>query len=112
MELCSPSEGFGRTNTFGSTMTEIMHANRSSSLQLEEMAMIPPRDLKDLLYAMFNERYVAVTEVAKTADHAPSRTFYCFNVPIEQLAKQLLDQNYKSILNLMAKRFQILSENR
>ena len=76
------------------------------------MAMIPAKDTKQLLYNMFTHRFVSVTEIAKTADHAASRTFYCFNVPTEQLARQLLQHNYKYILNLMVKRTQILSDNR
>ena len=74
--------------------------------------MFPAKMVKELLYAMFSQKFVSITEIAKTADHAPSRTFYCFNVPTEQLTKQLQDHNYRSILNLMAKRAQILAENR
>ena len=74
--------------------------------------MFPAKMVKELLYAMFSQKYVSITEIAKTADHAPSRTFYCFNVPMEQLTKQLLEHNYRTILNLMTKRSQILTENR
>ena len=74
--------------------------------------MIPAKDAKQLLYTMFTHRFISVTEIAKTTDHAPSRTFYCFKVPVESLAVQLLEHNYKSILNLMSKRNQILTENR
>lgn len=76
------------------------------------MAMVPPRDTKQLLYNMFCHRFVSVTEVAKTADHAPSRTFYCFKVPVDALAVQLQEYNYKCILNMMAKRSQILADNK
>ncbi|XP_067929295.1 DNA-directed RNA polymerase III subunit RPC3-like isoform X1 [Watersipora subatra] len=80
--------------------------------QLEEMAMIPTKDAKQLLYNMYTHRFISTTDISKTADHAASRTFYCFKVPMEHLGGQLREANYKSILNLMSKRIQILSDNR
>ncbi|XP_010080254.1 PREDICTED: DNA-directed RNA polymerase III subunit RPC3, partial [Pterocles gutturalis] len=44
--------------------------------QVEDFAMIPAKEAKDMLYKMLSENFVALQEIPKTPDHAPSRTFY------------------------------------
>ncbi|KAL4227603.1 DNA-directed RNA polymerase III subunit RPC3 [Mactra antiquata] len=72
--------------------------------QIEEMAMIPSKEAKELLYNMFAQKFVSVTEISKTADHAPARTFYFFRVHMDQLARNILENCYKALANAMVKR--------
>jgi len=74
--------------------------------------MMSSKVVNELLYEMFTEQYITATEIAKTTDHVPSKTFYCFTVAVEQLARRLLQNNYQSILNLSTKRVQILADNK
>ncbi len=42
--------------------------------------MIPVKDTRELLYKLFKVEFVQLQEVARTADHSPSRTFYLWRV--------------------------------
>ena len=44
--------------------------------QIAEMAMLPMKDTRELLYKLLRADYVQLQEVARTPDRAPSRTFY------------------------------------
>jgi DNA-directed RNA polymerase III subunit RPC3 len=48
--------------------------------QIAEMAMIPVKDTRELLYKLVKVEFVQLQEVARTADHSPSRTFYLWRV--------------------------------
>ena len=43
-------------------------------------AMIPVKDTRQLLYKLLKAKYVQIQELARTMDHAPSRTFYLWRV--------------------------------
>lgn len=45
-----------------------------------DSAMLPVKETRELLYRMFRAEYLELQEVAKTADHAPSRTFFLWRV--------------------------------
>lgn len=48
--------------------------------QVADNAMLPVKETRELLYRMFRAEYLELQEVAKTADHAPSRTFFLWRV--------------------------------
>ncbi|KAK2173618.1 hypothetical protein NP493_863g01050 [Ridgeia piscesae] len=80
--------------------------------QIEEFAMIPAKEAKDMLYRMFGEQFVTITEVPRTPDHAPSRTFFLFSVNISYVARMLLEQCYKAMFNLTLRREHETKENK
>ncbi|KAK3098436.1 hypothetical protein FSP39_019429 [Pinctada imbricata] len=80
--------------------------------QIEDFAMISAKEAKELLYMMFSQNFVSITEISKTADHAPSRTYYIFTVDIHQVARMVLERCYKAIFNAMLKRIAELTEHR
>ncbi|XP_053405654.1 DNA-directed RNA polymerase III subunit RPC3-like [Mercenaria mercenaria] len=80
--------------------------------QIEDLAMIPSKEAKELLYTMFAQNFVAVTEISKTPDHAPARTYYLFKVQLDQLARMLLENSYKALSNAIRKRIAETKENR
>ncbi|KAK6179368.1 hypothetical protein SNE40_011749 [Patella caerulea] len=72
--------------------------------QIEEYAMIPTKEAKELLYNMFAEHFITLTEISKTVDHAPSRTYYVFRVNIDQVARIILEKCYKAAGNAIIRR--------
>ncbi|KAI0217131.1 DNA-directed RNA polymerase III subunit RPC3 [Lamellibrachia satsuma] len=80
--------------------------------QIEEFAMIPAKEAKDMLYRMFGEQFVTITEVPRTPDHAPSRTFFLFSVNLSYVARMLIEQSYKAMFNLIMRREHETKENK
>ncbi|XP_074896879.1 DNA-directed RNA polymerase III subunit RPC3 isoform X1 [Buteo buteo] len=80
--------------------------------QVEDFAMIPAKEAKDMLYKMLSENVVSLQEIPKTPDHAPSRTFYLYTVNILSSARMLLHRCYKSVANLIERRQYETKENK
>ncbi|XP_058716522.1 DNA-directed RNA polymerase III subunit RPC3 isoform X2 [Poecile atricapillus] len=80
--------------------------------QVEDFAMIPAKEAKDMLYRMLSENLVSLQEIPKTPDHAPSRTFYLYTVNVMAAARMLLHRCYKSVANLMERRQHEMRENK
>ncbi|XP_047399239.1 DNA-directed RNA polymerase III subunit RPC3 isoform X2 [Sciurus carolinensis] len=80
--------------------------------QVEDFAMIPAKEAKDMLYKMLSENFVSLQEIPKTPDHAPSRTFYLYTVNVLSAARMLLHRCYKSIANLIERRQFETKENK
>lgn len=72
--------------------------------QVEDFAMIPAKEAKDMLYTLLSENLVQLQEVPKTPDYAPSRTFYLYTVNQLPTARMLLQNCYKTVGNLMQRR--------
>ncbi|CAL8247261.1 unnamed protein product [Lota lota] len=72
--------------------------------QVEDFAMIPAKEAKDMLYTLLSENLVLLQEIPKTPDHAPSRTFYLYTVNQLSTARMLLQHCYKTVANLIDRR--------
>jgi len=79
--------------------------------QVAELALIPYKDAKELLYTLYTENFLEIQELHRTPDFSPLRTFYLFHVPLEKLSSKLLNVCYKAIYNLMSLRKDNLNEN-
>ncbi|NXL52224.1 RPC3 polymerase, partial [Podilymbus podiceps] len=80
--------------------------------QVEDFAMIPAKEAKDMLYKMLSENFVSLQEIPKTPDHAPSRTFYLYTVNVLSSTRMLLHRCYKSVANLIERRQYETKENK
>ncbi|XP_048009755.1 DNA-directed RNA polymerase III subunit RPC3 [Megalobrama amblycephala] len=80
--------------------------------QVEDFAMIPAKEAKDMLYTLLSENLVQLQEIPKTPDHAPSRTFYLYTVNQLPTARLLLQHCYKTIGNLIERRLYETKENK
>nr|XP_047140589.1 DNA-directed RNA polymerase III subunit RPC3 isoform X2 [Hydra vulgaris] len=80
--------------------------------QIGELAMIPFKDVKELLYKLFEESFLTIQEVSKTKDYAPSRSFYLFGVDMPQVSRLLLNRSYQAMGNLMLRRKFEMEENK
>ncbi|CAF0854545.1 unnamed protein product [Brachionus calyciflorus] len=90
----------------------IMDKYQLEQKQIEDFSMIPSKDCKALVYGMLNDGMLCITELSKTTDHAPSRTYYLFHIDIYSICKKLLENAYKSMANLIIKREYLTSENK
>ncbi|TSR75299.1 DNA-directed RNA polymerase III subunit RPC3 [Bagarius yarrelli] len=80
--------------------------------QVEDFAMIPAKEAKDMLYTLLSENLVQLQEIPKTPDHAPSRTFYLYTVNQLPTARLLLQNCYKTVSNLIERRLFETKENK
>ncbi|XP_048584194.1 DNA-directed RNA polymerase III subunit RPC3 [Nematostella vectensis] len=80
--------------------------------QIGEMAMIPSKDAKELIYKLFTEKFITMQEISRGTDYAPSRTFYLFSVDLKHLSRMLLERSYQTLGNLKSRRQSVLDENR
>ncbi|XP_004397368.1 PREDICTED: DNA-directed RNA polymerase III subunit RPC3-like [Odobenus rosmarus divergens] len=80
--------------------------------QVEDFAMIPAKEAKDMLYKMLSGNFISLQEIPKTPDHAPTRTFYLYSVNILSAARMLLHRCYKSVANLIERRQFETKENK
>ena len=63
--------------------------------QVADMAMIPSREAKEMLYSLLAESFVTLQEVPRTPDYAPSRTFYLFSFNLPHVARIVLERCYQ-----------------
>ncbi|KAJ8354840.1 hypothetical protein SKAU_G00224070 [Synaphobranchus kaupii] len=80
--------------------------------QVEDFAMIPAKEAKDMLYTLLSVNLVQLQEIPKTPDHAPSRTFYLYTVNPLPTARLLLQHCYKTVANLIERRLYETKENK
>ncbi|NXE85510.1 RPC3 polymerase, partial [Cochlearius cochlearius] len=113
---CSPAPRAVPERWFGSRCARIfrllLRKKHLEQKQVEDFAMIPAKEAKDMLYKMLSENFVALQEIPKTPDHAPSRTFYLYTVNVLSSARMLLHRCYKSVANLMERRQYETKENK
>jgi DNA-directed RNA polymerase III subunit RPC3 len=57
--------------------------------------MFPSKDCKNFIYTLLHDNLLTITELSKTADHAPSRTTYLFGIDYNALVRKLLENSYK-----------------
>eukprot|EP01135_Chromosphaera_perkinsii_P011925 Nk52_evm42s2531 gene=Nk52_evmTU42s2531 len=72
--------------------------------QIGELAMIPFKETKEKLYRMMVDNCVQVQEISRTPEHAPSRTFYLFNVEVEKLKANICNDLMKILANIKERR--------
>ncbi|XP_060906471.1 DNA-directed RNA polymerase III subunit RPC3 [Labrus mixtus] len=80
--------------------------------QVEDFAMIPAKEAKDMLYTLLSENLVQLQEIPKTPDYAPSRTFYLYTVNQLPTARMLLQNCYKTVANLIERRLFETKDNK
>lgn len=64
--------------------------------QIAEMAMLPMKDTRELLYRLLKANYLQLQEVARTADRVPSRTFYLFRVDLARVIECVGTELYRT----------------
>lgn len=80
--------------------------------QIAEMAMIPIKDTRELLYKLLKAEYVQVQEIARTSDHAPSRTFYLWRIDLMRVIEQIGHELYKATFSVRGRLMHELCQER
>jgi DNA-directed RNA polymerase III subunit RPC3 len=70
--------------------------------QVVDMAMIPSKEARELLYSLLAENFISLQEIPRTMDYAPSRTFYLFSVNLPSVARLLLERTYQALGNIVS----------
>nr|XP_033780964.1 LOW QUALITY PROTEIN: DNA-directed RNA polymerase III subunit RPC3 [Geotrypetes seraphini] len=90
----------------------ILRKRHLEQKQVEDFAMVPAKEAKDMLYQLLSENLVFLQEIPKTPDHAPSRTFYLYAVNTLSSSRLLLQRCYKTVANLIERRLFETKENK
>ncbi|EJF65699.1 RNA polymerase III subunit RPC82-domain-containing protein [Dichomitus squalens] len=72
--------------------------------QISKVGMMAPKDVRPLLSSMSAESLVSLQEVPKSADRNPTRMFYLWYVDLQKAYNVLLDNMYKTLFNITARR--------
>eukprot|EP00887_Chlorella_sp_A99_P004674 scaffold4.g4674.t1 len=81
----------------------LLESRQLEQKQIADMAMLPKEEARELLYAMLRAGYVQLQDVPRTADHAPSRTFYTWRAALDPAVARLTADVYKGAGNLYAR---------
>ncbi|KAK4702468.1 DNA-directed RNA polymerase III subunit RPC3, partial [Phenoliferia sp. Uapishka_3] len=75
---------------------------------LARLAFLPVKDAREVLGRLSSTALIEQQEVPRSADRAPSRTFFLWYVDYPKVVASLLDHQYKALANIQAqKMFQL-----
>lgn len=80
--------------------------------QVAELAMIPVKDTRELLYKLLKAEYVQIQEVSRTSDHAPSRTFFLWRVDLARAIENVERELFRTTSNLRSRLLHELARER
>ncbi|KAM0752921.1 hypothetical protein T439DRAFT_323536 [Meredithblackwellia eburnea MCA 4105] len=78
---------------------------------LARLAFLPVKDAREVLGRLSASALIEQQEVPRSADRAPSRTFFLWYVDYNKVVASLLDHLYKALANLQAQRQHQLATN-
>ncbi|KAL8292342.1 hypothetical protein RQP46_001808 [Phenoliferia psychrophenolica] len=79
---------------------------------LARLAFLPVKDAREVLGRLSASALIEQQEVPRSADRAPSRTFFLWYVDYPKVVASLLDHLYKSLANVQAQKSYQLQEYR
>lgn len=69
--------------------------------QVEEMVMLPARDVREYSYMLIKEGLIRNRQVPKTPDNAPGKSVFIMSVELDQVVYNIADLCCRSISNLL-----------
>lgn len=77
---------------------EKLHIEES---QLQNLVMIPAKEVKYLTYTLMEGNYIKIQELRKSmaANNTMGKSFFLFYVDLPQVARMIVEQSYKAISN-------------
>lgn len=79
--------------------------------QVADLAMMPTKETRELLYRMLAEGYLMIQDIPKTSDRAPSRTFYTWRVSMLTLSDATAAHLYRAAARVYARlKFEVEKE--
>lgn len=82
------------------------------SKQIEEVVMLPGRDVREYCYWLVKAGFVRNRQVPKTPDNAPGKSVFIMSVELDQVVYNIADLCCRSIINLMARHNHELQRNK
>ena len=83
----------------------ILSKKRLHQKLIEDLAMIPPKDCKQIMFTLVKEAYVNTLYYPKTGnDFTPSKTIFFFAVHLEQVVRMTLSRCYRALQNINIRR--------
>ncbi|XP_054265202.1 DNA-directed RNA polymerase III subunit RPC3 [Macrosteles quadrilineatus] len=80
--------------------------------QIQQLAMIPDKEAKQLTYKLLQENFLQMQELRKpTVSTGPNKTYFLFHVDLPQVARMVLDTCYKAMANSLTRRSHEKNEN-
>lgn len=90
---------------FFSTKFSLRFLHSSLNEQLGTLALVPVNSARETLARLSDLNYIESQEVPRTADRAPSRTFFLWYVNYPKVIDTIIQRQYKALANLQAQRF-------
>ncbi|CAL1269198.1 unnamed protein product [Larinioides sclopetarius] len=69
--------------------------------QIEELAMLHPKDTKEFIFKLIEENYVLSHELPKGSDFSHGQIFYLLRIDMNQVCRMLLERCYQALFNLI-----------
>ncbi|KAI1285900.1 DNA-directed RNA polymerase III subunit RPC3 [Halotydeus destructor] len=82
----------------------LLAKKRLQQKQIEEIAMLPQKECRELTFMLVREGFVKTLQVPKQADYQPSKTFFVFSVDMDSVVRITMDICKKAIHNAIARR--------
>ena len=78
----------------------LVYQKQLEQKQIADMAMMPLKDTREILYRLLKEEYIVLQEISKAVDHAPSRTFYLWHAKVISVSTKFLANVMEAAGNL------------
>ncbi|SJL18665.1 uncharacterized protein ARMOST_22262 [Armillaria ostoyae] len=82
----------------------LLETGKMGEKQISKVVMMAPKDVRPLLSALAADSLVSTHEVPRSADRAPSTTFYLWHVDLVKAYSMILAQLYKTLYNIGMRR--------
>jgi hypothetical protein len=69
--------------------------------QIEEIIMLPARDVREYSYMLNKENFIRNRQVPKTPDNAPGKSVYILSVEMDPIVYKIADLSCRSMYNLL-----------
>ncbi|KAG0224909.1 RNA polymerase III subunit C82 [Actinomortierella wolfii] len=86
-------------------MNMLLEKGKSEEKQISKWAMMPVKDVREKLTTLYTFGVLNMQEVPKSADRAPSRTFYLWEVLPDRASAALVEKLIHTMANLRQRRF-------
>ncbi|KAG0234636.1 RNA polymerase III subunit C82 [Actinomortierella wolfii] len=86
-------------------MNMLLEKGKSEEKQISKWAMMPVKDVREKLTTLYTFGVLNMQEVPKSADRAPSRTFYLWEVLPDRASEALVEKLIHTMANLRQRRF-------
>lgn len=80
--------------------------------QIEEVVMLPGRDVREYCYMLVKAGFVRNRQVPKTPDNAPGKSVFIMSVELDQVVFTTADLCCRSMINLLARHSYELQHNK